>query len=218
VAYCHSKKVCHRDLKPENMLLDKTGNKVKLIDFGLAAFFDKERKLTEVCGSKRFQAPEVYRKPSGSSGSSKSAGYEGPPVDIWSLGVVLFELVHGQIRMSGSDASLTTVQVSLLPSAEKNSSLIVTPEGAVTGRIVYCSHVAAAAQFIENALKKHLKDKTFSPELVQLLRGVLQVRRAHPYSCLVAACAAQHEALNCRRCSLNRGAGRRSGTFSLTRG
>ena len=93
----------HRDLKPENLLLDAELQEITLIDFGLATYFVPGQKLTEVCGSKRFQAPEVMRR----SRSHKAPGYEGPPVDVWSLGVILFELVYGQIRLSQSDSSST---------------------------------------------------------------------------------------------------------------
>ena len=100
---CHTNGVVHRDLKPENLLLDKSLTKITLIDFGLATYFVPGQKLTEVCGSKRFQAPEVMRRAT----SRKAPGYEGPPVDVWSLAVILFELVHGQIRLSRSDSSST---------------------------------------------------------------------------------------------------------------
>lgn len=100
---CHTSGVVHRDLKPENLLLDKSLTKITLIDFGLATYFVPGQKLTEVCGSKRFQAPEVMRRAT----SRKAPGYEGPPVDVWSLAVILFELVHGQIRLSRSDSSST---------------------------------------------------------------------------------------------------------------
>lgn len=100
---CHKAGVVHRDLKPENLLLDASLKKITLIDFGLATYFVPGQKLTEVCGSKRFQAPEVMRR----SRSSKAPGYEGPAVDVWSLAVILFELVHGQIRLSQSDSNST---------------------------------------------------------------------------------------------------------------
>jgi PAS domain-containing protein len=100
---CHKAGVVHRDLKPENLLLDEALKKITLIDFGLATYFVSGQKLTEVCGSKRFQAPEVMRRAT----SRKAPGYEGPPVDVWSMAVILFELVHGQIRLSQSDSNST---------------------------------------------------------------------------------------------------------------
>lgn len=103
VDVCHRKYVVHRDLKPENILLDDTHTKVTLIDFGLATYFQPGQKLTEVCGSKRFQAPEVMKRAT----SRKAPGYLAPPVDVWSLAVILFELVHGQIRLSQSDSKST---------------------------------------------------------------------------------------------------------------
>ena len=96
VAFCHSVGIVHRDLKPENFMLDDNGKKVVLIDFGLADAFKPGQKLTEVCGSKRFQAPEMLRR---AAGGSKMLGYEGPPVDVWSLAVILFEFVNGQIQI-----------------------------------------------------------------------------------------------------------------------
>lgn len=98
VEWCHLNHVCHRDLKPENMLMT-VGGKVKLIDFGLSAFYKKGQKLRDVCGSKRFQAPEMTKR--------MSKGYDPEAVDVWSMGIVLFELFHGQIRLSQSDADST---------------------------------------------------------------------------------------------------------------
>lgn len=82
--YCHLNNVIHRDIKLENILLD-VNNLVKLIDFGLCAIAAPGTKLKVFCGSPSYAAPEIVsRKP-----------YEGAPVDVWSLGVVLFAMVCG---------------------------------------------------------------------------------------------------------------------------
>jgi 5'-AMP-activated protein kinase catalytic alpha subunit len=85
VSFCHQHGVIHRDVKLENALLDRDGN-IKLIDFGLAALVPSLTTLLRVhCGSPSYAAPEIVaRKP-----------YLGPPVDLWSLGVVLFACVAG---------------------------------------------------------------------------------------------------------------------------
>ena len=85
VSFCHQHGVVHRDVKLENALLDRDGN-IKLIDFGLAALVPSLTTLLRVhCGSPSYAAPEIVaRKP-----------YLGPPVDLWSLGVVLFACVAG---------------------------------------------------------------------------------------------------------------------------
>ncbi|GBF88421.1 hypothetical protein Rsub_01133 [Raphidocelis subcapitata] len=84
LAYCHDSEVVHRDVKLENILLDGSGA-IKVIDFGLAAFFTPGRRLRVHCGSPSYAAPEIVARRS----------YEGPPVDVWSLGVVLFAMVAG---------------------------------------------------------------------------------------------------------------------------
>ncbi|XP_076036896.1 serine/threonine-protein kinase Chk1-like [Oratosquilla oratoria] len=84
VAYLHSRGVAHRDLKPENLLL--TAEKVlKIADLGLAEVFlmnGEEVQLTGTVGSRAFMAPEVIKGPT----------YYGPPIDLWSSGVVYFNL------------------------------------------------------------------------------------------------------------------------------
>jgi 5'-AMP-activated protein kinase catalytic alpha subunit len=82
VSACHQ--VVHRDIKLENILLDATNN-MKLIDFGLAAFYATGKKLRVHCGSPSYAAPEIVARKL----------YEGPPVDVWSLGVVLFAMMSG---------------------------------------------------------------------------------------------------------------------------
>ncbi|XP_078438994.1 CBL-interacting protein kinase 21 [Wolffia australiana] len=84
VDYCHSQGVYHRDLKPENLLIDSRGN-LKLSDFGLSALRRPGNLLSTACGSPSYVAPEVIVRKK----------YDGAAADVWSCGVVLFELLAG---------------------------------------------------------------------------------------------------------------------------
>ncbi|XP_021277632.1 CBL-interacting serine/threonine-protein kinase 21 [Herrania umbratica] len=86
VDHCHSKGVYHRDLKPENLLLDSKGN-LKVSDFGLSALRKPGDMLTTACGSPCYVAPELLA----------NKGYDGAAADIWSCGVILFELLAGYL-------------------------------------------------------------------------------------------------------------------------
>lgn len=86
VDYCHNRGVYHRDLKPENLLLDSKGN-LKVSDFGLSALHKHGDILTTACGSPCYVAPELLA----------NKGYDGAPADVWSCGVILFELLSGYL-------------------------------------------------------------------------------------------------------------------------
>ncbi|XVE98722.1 hypothetical protein REPUB_Repub03eG0132500 [Reevesia pubescens] len=86
VDHCHRKGVYHRDLKPENLLLDSKGN-LKVTDFGLSALRKPGDMLTTACGSPCYVAPELLA----------NKGYDGSAADIWSSGVILFELLAGYL-------------------------------------------------------------------------------------------------------------------------
>ncbi|KAI5620783.1 serine/threonine-protein kinase SIK2 [Silurus asotus] len=90
VEYCHNGNVVHRDLKAENLLLDGHMN-IKIADFGFANFFQPGKPLATWCGSPPYAAPEVF----------EGQQYEGPQLDIWSLGVVLYVLVCGALPFDG---------------------------------------------------------------------------------------------------------------------
>ncbi|CAL5199366.1 unnamed protein product [Lathyrus oleraceus] len=86
IDYCHNKGVFHRDLKPENLLLDNQGN-LKVSDFGLSSLSKPNDVLHTRCGSPSYVAPELLM----------SKGYDGAAADVWSCGVVLFELLAGYL-------------------------------------------------------------------------------------------------------------------------
>jgi serine/threonine protein kinase len=85
--YIHKNSIVHRDLKIENIMVDKSGRNIKIIDFGLSNLFCPERQLTTYCGSLYFAAPELL----------KATPYNGPEVDIWSLGVVIYVMATGSV-------------------------------------------------------------------------------------------------------------------------
>ncbi len=83
VKYLHDNRFIHRDIKPENILLDDNFN-VKLCDFGWSCFLNNTRYRTSVCGTYEYMSPEIVKE----KRHDKS-------VDIWSLGILLFEMLHG---------------------------------------------------------------------------------------------------------------------------
>uniref|UniRef100_A0A7S2QTB5 Protein kinase domain-containing protein n=2 Tax=Norrisiella sphaerica TaxID=552664 RepID=A0A7S2QTB5_9EUKA len=89
--YCHSRNITHRDIKPENLIITKDG-RLLIADFGLAAEMRPDEKLTQGCGSLNYAAPELHKK---------IPSYDGPEVDVWSAGVVLYVMLCGTLPFDG---------------------------------------------------------------------------------------------------------------------
>lgn len=90
VAYMHSKQLIHRDIKPENILLDEHLNP-KLCDFGWATELKGNECRKTFCGTYEYMAPEIFETESYDSA-----------VDIWSLGILLYEILHRKSPFAGS--------------------------------------------------------------------------------------------------------------------
>jgi serine/threonine protein kinase len=119
--YAHDHGVVHRDIKPENVLLDRAG-RVKIADFGLAKLLGKDAadfSLTQTgmhLGTPRYMAPEQFDHP-------ETVDHR---ADIYSLGVVFYEMLTGEVPMGRFDPPSAKVQVDVrldeivLRSLEKN--------------------------------------------------------------------------------------------------
>lgn len=101
VTYVHNLSCVHRDLKLENILLDKNEN-VKLCDFGFTREYEgKVSYLQTFCGTICYSAPEML----------KGEKYAGEKVDVWSLGIILYALLTGELPFDDDDDMVTKHKV-----------------------------------------------------------------------------------------------------------
>jgi hypothetical protein len=106
LSYAHEHGVVHRDIKPENVLIDTSG-RVKVVDFGLAKLLNAkpgDATLTsaqQALGTWHYMAPEQYERP-------RDVDHR---ADIYSLGVVFYELLTGQVPVGRFDPPSQKIQV-----------------------------------------------------------------------------------------------------------
>ena len=105
--------IIHRDIKPENVLIDKNGV-AKLTDFGWSNYVDSKEIRRTYCGTPVYLAPEMI----------KEIGHD-EHLDIWCIGVLLFELLTGNVPFKGKDLeSLNNNILSLKISWPKDINLV----------------------------------------------------------------------------------------------
>lgn len=94
ISHAHENQIIHRDIKPQNILVDQEGN-VKVTDFGIATMLSATTltKTNSVLGTVHYLSPEQAR---GGTATKKS--------DIYALGIVLYELLTGELPFSGESA------------------------------------------------------------------------------------------------------------------
>ena len=102
IDYLHTSGIVHRDIKPDNLLIVKNKSdeifQIKITDFGLSKILTPDQQIDgdEFCGSVSHMAPEICRgKPYGKQ------------VDVWSAGVIFYELVFKDLPFIGFDQSST---------------------------------------------------------------------------------------------------------------
>ena len=94
--------IIHRDIKPENILIDE-GMRAKLSDFGWSNYLFGDFKRTTICGTPIYLAPEII----------SNIGHD-EKIDIWCLGVLIFELTTGKAPWKGDDVKTVKYNISQL--------------------------------------------------------------------------------------------------------
>uniref|UniRef100_A0A8D2Q5V0 Myosin light chain kinase, smooth muscle n=2 Tax=Varanus komodoensis TaxID=61221 RepID=A0A8D2Q5V0_VARKO len=135
VQYIHKQGIVHLDLKPENiMCVNKTGARIKLIDFGLARRLENAGSLKVLFGTPEFVAPEVI--------NYEPIGYA---TDMWSIGVICYILVSGLSPFMGDNDNETLANVTSATWDFDDEAFDEISDD--------------AKDFISNLLKKDMKDR-----------------------------------------------------------
>ncbi|KAJ2945229.1 hypothetical protein O0L34_g9300 [Tuta absoluta] len=153
IEFVHRQNILHLDMKPENILcLTKSGNRIKIIDFGLARFYDPEKKLQVLFGTPEFVAPEVV--------NFDQIGYG---TDMWSVGVICYVLLSGLSPFMGETDIETMANVTVAKYDFDDEAFTEISED--------------AKDFISKLL---VKDKESRPTAAECLRHAWLQRRPPP--------------------------------------
>ncbi|MBL8610333.1 MAG: protein kinase [Myxococcales bacterium] len=161
VEFAHARGVVHRDLKPENVFLARQGSKIvpKLLDFGISQVRtpDKVRLTTSgsMMGTPAYMAPEQVR------GNSDLADAR---TDVWALGVILFEIVSGQLPFAGETIPSMFVSIATTDAPDLRT---VAPDAP-----------AALAKVVERCLRRVPADRY--PSACELARDLRALREGRP--------------------------------------
>ena len=183
VAHGHRMGIIHRDLKPANVLVDATGG-VRIIDFGVSHCTEHEPSLTtmhttagHLVGTLQYMSPEQF------DGSAATLDIR---ADVYSLGVVLYELLTGRLpyevkRHSVYDAARIVKEVVPEPISRTSRRL----RGDLETIVAKClekdrSHRYANAADLESDLARHLRGESIAARPPGLLDGVTRLARRHP--------------------------------------
>ncbi|KAM6461571.1 myosin light chain kinase, smooth muscle isoform 3-T3 [Liasis olivaceus] len=143
VQFIHKQGIVHLDLKPENiMCVNKTGTRIKLIDFGLARRLENAGSLKVLFGTPEFVAPEVI--------NYEPIGYS---TDMWSIGVICYILVSGLSPFMGDNDNETLANVTSATWDFDDEAFDEISDD--------------AKNFISNLLKKDMKDRLDCTQCLQ---------------------------------------------------
>ncbi|KAI3631673.1 hypothetical protein MIR68_010146 [Amoeboaphelidium protococcarum] len=113
VNHLHMNGIVHRDIKDENIIID-SNMQIQIIDFGSACHYDEKSQFKAFCGTLDYISPEVL----------KGQFYNGPPQDIWALGVLLHILIYKDNPFHSMDEVIKkTIKVPFVLSAGSNDLL-----------------------------------------------------------------------------------------------
>jgi len=169
LAYIHALGICHRDIKPQNLLLDPASGVLKLCDFGSAkVLVAGEPNVAYIC-SRYYRAPELIF----------GATNYSTPIDLWSTGCVMAELMLGQPLFPGESAVDQLVEIiKVLGTPSRSQVLAMNPN----------YNEFSFPQIKPSPWSKVFKSKGIPPEALDLLSKLLEYvpqTRIDPITALV---------------------------------
>jgi eukaryotic-like serine/threonine-protein kinase len=154
LAYAHRNGIVHRDIKPGNILVDYDGH-VRLVDFGIAGYFAKNKKSNLIKNDNVVMGTDAYMAPEQIESAAKASHLS----DIYSLGIVMHQLFFGRLPMEATHDKKNEFSEQLNPLI--NSCIEPTPEKRPANAGVVRQQLLLIAQ------GKHLRNNRWSNDSPQ---------------------------------------------------